>query len=131
MGACERLPLDLNDVRERGEGRAPRGAAVVARERLPVERVDVLGGGFGRAPRGASVGARERLPVGREDVRGGGARREPRDAAVGARERMPVGRDTCWAAAIGGHLEVLQWARANGCPWDEKPSKMRLETTSR
>ena len=23
-------------------------------------------------------------------------------------------------AAMGGHLEVLQWARANGCPWDEK-----------
>ena len=19
----------------------------------------------------------------------------------------------------GGHLELLQWARANGCPWDE------------
>ena len=22
-------------------------------------------------------------------------------------------------AARGGHLEVLQWARANGCEWDE------------
>ena len=22
-------------------------------------------------------------------------------------------------AASGGHLEVLKWARANGCPWDE------------
>jgi hypothetical protein len=22
-------------------------------------------------------------------------------------------------AAQGGHLEVLQWSRANGCPWDE------------
>ena len=21
-------------------------------------------------------------------------------------------------AAQGGHLEVMQWARANGCPWD-------------
>jgi hypothetical protein len=21
-------------------------------------------------------------------------------------------------AAQGGHLRVLQWARANGCPWD-------------
>ena len=29
-------------------------------------------------------------------------------------------KDTCSAAAWGGHLEVLQWARANGCPWDEK-----------
>jgi hypothetical protein len=22
-------------------------------------------------------------------------------------------------AAAGGHLEVLQWAKANGAPWDE------------
>ena len=22
--------------------------------------------------------------------------------------------------AGGGHLEMLQWARANGCPWNEK-----------
>jgi len=25
---------------------------------------------------------------------------------------------TCASAAEGGHLDVLQWARANGCPWD-------------
>ena len=25
---------------------------------------------------------------------------------------------TCSAAATGGHLEVLQWARQNGCPWN-------------
>ena len=25
---------------------------------------------------------------------------------------------TCAAAAKGCHLEVLQWLRANGCPWD-------------
>jgi hypothetical protein len=25
---------------------------------------------------------------------------------------------TCSRAAEGGHLEVLQWARDNGCPWD-------------
>ena len=24
----------------------------------------------------------------------------------------------CQAAARGGHLEMLQWARANGCPWN-------------
>jgi hypothetical protein len=27
--------------------------------------------------------------------------------------------DTCYWAARGGHLAVLQWARANGCEWDE------------
>jgi hypothetical protein len=24
--------------------------------------------------------------------------------------------------AQGGHLALLQWARANGCPWDEQLS---------
>ena len=23
------------------------------------------------------------------------------------------------SAATGGHLEVLKWARENGCPWNE------------
>ena len=27
--------------------------------------------------------------------------------------------DTCAYAAKGGHLDVLKWARENGCPWDE------------
>ncbi|MDB9925038.1 hypothetical protein OAD67_02130 [bacterium] len=26
---------------------------------------------------------------------------------------------TCRQSAKGGHLKVLQWAHANGCPWDE------------
>ena len=33
----------------------------------------------------------------------------------------PWDEDTCASAAEGGHLEVLQWARQNGCPWDETP----------
>ena len=40
------------------------GTAVGARERLPVELVDVREGGKGRSPRGATVGARERLACG-------------------------------------------------------------------
>ena len=31
----------------------------------------------------------------------------------------PWGRNTCSNAAYGGHLEVLQWAHEHGCPWDE------------
>ena len=27
---------------------------------------------------------------------------------------------TCQGAAESGHLDVLKWARANGCPWDEE-----------
>lgn len=30
----------------------------------------------------------------------------------------PWNERTCEKAAAGGHLEVLQWARANGAPWD-------------
>ena len=38
---------------------------------------------------------------------------------MGARKRLPVGRVYVLGAAKYGHLVVLQWARANGCPWDE------------
>jgi hypothetical protein len=30
----------------------------------------------------------------------------------------PWTKTTCAKAAEGGHLDVLRWARANGCPWD-------------
>jgi hypothetical protein len=30
----------------------------------------------------------------------------------------PWEESTCANAAKGGHLKVLQWARTNGCPWD-------------
>jgi hypothetical protein len=30
----------------------------------------------------------------------------------------PWDSNTCAGAAKGGYLEVLQWARANSCPWD-------------
>ena len=37
-----------------------------------------------------------------------------------ARENgCPWNDATCAVAANGGHLEILQWACANGCPWDE------------
>ena len=32
----------------------------------------------------------------------------------------PWDERTCLFAAENGHLEVLQWARAHGCPWDER-----------
>ena len=30
----------------------------------------------------------------------------------------PWDERTCAAVAAGGNLEVLKWARENGCPWD-------------
>eukprot|EP00605_Chrysophyceae_sp_TOSAG23-4_P000660 GSChrysophyteH1.ASY1.ANO1.742.1 assembled CDS len=34
----------------------------------------------------------------------------------------PWHEDTCSNAALGGHLDVLQWARSQDppCPWDER-----------
>ena len=36
----------------------------------------------------------------------------------------PWSAQTCEGAAQGGHLEVLQWAYANGCPWDADTFRM-------
>ena len=33
-------------------------------------------------------------------------------------------RLTCAHAARGGHLEVLKWARDNGCPWDVRTREL-------
>ena len=38
-------------------------------------------------------------------------------ASMGLRG-TPLNANTCSAAAEGGHLEVLQWACANGYPWN-------------
>ena len=82
-------------------------------------RGDVYGRGEGRPPRGAEVGAREWLPVGeREDVHVRGEGRPPGGAEVGTRERLPMGRED-YGAVEYGQLEILKWARVNGCPWDE------------
>ena len=99
-----------------------------------------------RPPGGAAVGASERRSVGtrglapmprmaatwrccsgreRTALRGtSGLAPKPRKAATwrccSGRERtVSVGRADLRRAAEGGHLEVLQWARANGAPWDE------------
>ena len=37
----------------------------------------------------------------------------------------PWDEGTCAYAAEGGHLEVLKWARENGCPWDEGRARTR------
>ena len=34
---------------------------------------------------------------------------------------------TCANAARKGHLEVLQWARTNGCPWNEMDLYLRRQ----
>ena len=68
MGARERLPVGRADVRVRGGGRTPRGAAVVTCERLHMGRGYVRICGEVWAPRGDAVGTRVPLPV---DLEGG------------------------------------------------------------
>ena len=48
----------------------------------------------------------------------GAAQRGHRGVGVGARARVPEGRVRAQAAALGGHLEVLRWAREPHCQWD-------------
>ncbi len=38
---------------------------------------------------------------------------------IGQKPRLDT--ETC-TAACGGHLQVLQWARSQGCPWNEGTS---------
>lgn len=59
--------MEREDVRARGDGRAPCGAAVIARKRLPVERKHVLDGGVGLASRYTAMVAGEQQPMGRGD----------------------------------------------------------------
>ena len=58
--------------------------------------------------------------VSRTPLSGSGEERTAGGVEGVARERHAVGQVDVLAAAIGGHLEVLQWVRANGCPWDER-----------
>ena len=80
--------------------------------------------GEARAPRDAAVGTRKRVPVGSDLFVGACAwiaRPGNLEVLQWARENgCAWDRHTCACAAEGGHLEVLQWAHANGCPSDEQ-----------
>lgn len=43
-------------------------------------------------------------------------------------KRLPWGT-TCLEAALGGHLDVLCWAKAHGAPWDKGVQIRRVGTT--
>ena len=48
------------------------------------------------------------------------AGRTCREAVKRVPDTRVVPKSTSMYAARDGYLEVLQWARQNGCPWDEK-----------
>jgi hypothetical protein len=65
------------------------------------------------------LGARKRVPVGRARSQ----RRKGTSRCCSGRAQTGT-RGTCAVAAQKGHLEVLQWARANGCPWDKETCRL-------
>ena len=95
----------------------------------------LCGGRAARAAAGVAVAAVARLPVIQDGVR---ARRTAWALGgvalgAGARLHLPLvagtcvlklakgctwGSSTCARTALGGHLEVLRWARDHDCPWN-------------
>ena len=43
-------------------------------------------------------------------------------------EGCPWNKSTCARAAKGGHLDVLQWLRVNGCPWNKKTCELAAKS---
>jgi hypothetical protein len=64
------------------------------------------------------VGAGQRLRVGRGHVPNGGKGGYLEVLQWARANGCEWDTNTCREAAYSGHLEVLQWARANGCEWD-------------
>ena len=80
---------------------------------------------------GAAPAAGERpLPRGKvtrtrgEDAAASVARAEAVLGVLKGPARGRFKRNLCSYSAKGGHLEVLQWARAHGCPWDARTCLM-------
>ena len=119
MAALARHPVGF----ERGDasgGLQSRGGGRVggAKRRAPAPKGHVRRGGA-RAPRDGHAAARAAgLRDDREDVRVGRLRWAAGGAAVPAQRPAPVPWDheTCEGAARNGHLRVLAWAIAQGCP---------------
>ena len=91
---------------------------MVAYKRLPVGRTDVRVRGVGRALRDSDVGAGEQVPVGRVYLRRSGEAWIFDVLAWAHAKGCTWDEMTCYWAARVGYLEMLRWARANGCPWD-------------
>ena len=108
-------PWDENTCWAAAQGAPARGTAVTsgARERLPVGRRTRAAGGLSRA-RGGSGWRCSEACVG---LCSGRARTAARGTRTPARAsgREAQGRPRAEASAATG----LQWARENGCPWDE------------
>ena len=67
----------------------------------------------------ASMGQKQWMRMGYDDMRYIAAQNGHLEVLQWARNNgCDWDSDTCACAAQNGHLEVLQWARNNGCDWD-------------
>ena len=141
---CQRVSLGRVDVRGSCRGWSPRRAEVVDCQRVSLERMDVLvcckRWSRRRAGRARANGCPWNKCTCEAAAEGGhldvlkwstanGCPWNNVDVLVCCREwsprrwpgtcqRVSLGRGDARLLQRGGHLDVLQWARATGCPWD-------------
>jgi hypothetical protein len=107
------------DLRNGRTSRRAGLATVGAGQRLQLGRVHVQCGGGGWTSRCVAVGAGEWVRLGRGHVLGGGRGGHPVVLQWARANGCDWNEDTSSGAAGAGHLRVLQWARGNGCDWDD------------
>ncbi len=118
MGAKPRLSLGHKDMCLCCWRRPVEGTAIGTKPRLSMEWGDMHHGYSWRPFGCVEVGAKLRLSVEWADMCQGCWRRPFGCVAMGKKPRLSLGWMTCLGAASGGHLEVLQWARNQVCPWN-------------
>jgi len=93
------------------------------REWMSMELFMLFQRSFTRLLEGAEVVERQRLSWSEQTCQYA-AKAGHLEVLKWARENgCPWGKETCEAAAAGGNFEVLKWARMKGCPWDSNTSK--------
>jgi len=108
--------------------RAPGGVAVGAGARLRVEQEDDHSRRAGRAPGGVEIGAGARLPCPWDEETYAAAFGGHLDVLNWALEHgWPWDQTTCATAAEGGQQEVLKWARQHDCPWDQRTCEAAIQ----
>jgi len=96
-----------------------RGAAHATARSPVASRTPLSGSGVERTARRVEGVAHGRLAVGPGHELGGGFCRHLEVLQWARANGCPWDIRTCHKAAGGGHLKVLLWARKNGCPCDE------------
>lgn len=87
---------------------------------MPLGRRNFRRGCPAGPPKRRRVPRTQRLPLERERLLFRCGRRPSGPVEVAAREQVSLVQRHLLRRRLGGHLDVLRWVRANGCPWNEK-----------